>query len=135
MLVPIVISIIGCSSNKLNKTVWYNVTMMQDKGIMGNVGTTLYFNTDSTFVAYKGVSIDTTVVLPPFVYVCGKYKCEKNGGRNMRVFIKGTTREGAIYQYDGTYNKKTGVMVFDIPKSNMKETYLWNPKAKIIIQK
>ena len=56
-LLPLLV-LTGCASNKLNKTVWYNVTLMQENGVMGNVGTSLIFENDSIVSVYKGVSID-----------------------------------------------------------------------------
>ena len=124
----------SCASNKLNRTVWYNVTMMQDNGVMGNVGTSLVFNTDSTVVVYKGVSIDTTVVIAPYIYAYGKYQYNKIDKRNMQVSLSATTRDGSSYVYSGEYNKKNGLMILNVPNSKMKETYIWNPEAKIYIK-
>ena len=121
----------SCASHKLKNTVWYNVTMMGENGVTGNVGTSLVFETDSTLVAYKGVQLDTTVVLKPFVYAYGNYQCKKMKGRKTQVSIAATTKDGTPFEYSGTFNKKKGMMILDIPKSTMKETYLRNPKAKL----
>lgn len=121
----------SCVSHELNKTVWYNLTMMQENGVMGNVGTSLVFNTDSTVVVYKGVSIDTNVVVTPFIFAYGKYQHEKLNGRNMKISISATKGDGTPYIYTGQYNKKKGLMRLNLPNSELKETYIWNPKAII----
>lgn len=124
----------GCASNKLNRTVWYNITMMQENGVMGNVGTSLVFNTDSTVVVYKGVSIDTTVVISPYIYAYGKYIYSKIDRKNSQVSLSATTKDGSPYVYTGEYNKKDGLMILNKPDSKLKETYFWNPEAKIYVK-
>lgn len=124
----------GCASNKLNRTVWYNITMMQENGVMGNVGTSLVFNTDSTVVVYKGVSIDTTVVISPYIYAYGKYIYSKIDRKNSQVSLSATTKDGSPYVYTGEYNKKEGLMILNKPDSKLKETYFWNPEAKIYVK-
>lgn len=124
----------GCASNKLNRTVWYNITMMQENGVMGNVGTSLVFNTDSTVVVYKGVSIDTTVVISPYIYAYGKYIYSKIDRKNSQVSLSATTKDGSPYVYTGEYNKKNGLMILNKPDSKLKETYFWNPEAKIYVK-
>ncbi len=130
LLIPLLL-LTSCVSNKLNKTVWYNVTMMQENGVYGNVGTSLVFNTDSTVVVYRGVSIDTTVVVPPFVFAYGKYQYENIEGSNMRISLFATQKDGSPYIYSGEYNKKDGLMYLSVPNSKLKETYIWNPNAKV----
>ncbi len=124
----------GCASNKLNRTVWYNITMMQENGVIGNVGTSLVFNTDSTVVVYKGVSIDTTVVISPYIYAYGKYIYSKIDRKNSQVSLSATTKDGSPYVYTGEYNKKDGLMILNKPDSKLKETYFWNPEAKIYVK-
>ena len=124
----------GCASNKLNRTVWYNITVMQENGVMGNVGTSLVFNTDSTVVVYKGVSIDTTVVISPYIYAYGKYIYSKIDRKNSQVSLSATTKDGSPYVYTGEYNKKDGLMILNKPDSKLKETYFWNPEAKIYVK-
>lgn len=124
----------GCASNKLSRTVWYNVTVMQENGVMGNVGTSLVFNTDSTVVVYKGVSIDTTIVISPYIYAYGKYIYNKIDRKNSQVSLSATTKDGSPYVYTGEYNKKEGLMILNKPDSKLKETYFWNPEAKIYVK-
>lgn len=133
LLVPLVF-LTSCASNKLKRTVWYNVTMMQENGVMGNVGTSLVFNTDSTVVVYKGVSIDTTIVLSPYVFAYGTYQYTKGNENNMNVSVSVTKSDGTPYVYTGEYNKKSGVMILRTPNSQLKETFIWNPKAKVHIE-
>ena len=129
LLVPLLL-LTGCVSNKLNKTVWYNLTMMQEDGIMGNVGTSLVFNTDSTVVVYKGVSIDTNVIVAPFIFAYGTYQYEKINGRDMKISVSAIKKDGSPYVYSGQYNKKEGLMRLNTPNSELKETYIWNPNVK-----
>jgi hypothetical protein len=127
--VPLLL-LMGCASNKLNQTVWYNLTMMQENGVMGNVGTSLIFNTDSTVVVYKGVSIDTNVIVAPFIFAYGTYQYEKIDGHDMKISVSAITKDGNPYVYTGQYNKKEGLMRLNKPNSELKETYIWNPDAK-----
>lgn len=120
----------GCASNKLNKTVWYNLTLMQENGVMGNVGTSLIFENDSTVSVYKGVSIDTTVIVKPYLFAYGQYKCEKVDKHNMSISLVATKRDGSPFSYVGSYNKKNGIMMLNIPESKLKVTYIWNPNVK-----
>ena len=122
--------LMGCASNKLKQTVWYNLTMMQENGVMGNVGTSLIFNTDSTVVVYKGVSIDTNVIVAPFIFAYGTYQYEKIDGHDMKISVSAITKDGNPYVYTGQYNKKEGLMRLNKPNSELKETYIWNPDAK-----
>lgn len=133
LLLPILL-FVGCASNKLNRTVWYNVTMMQGNGVMGNVGTSLVFNTDSTVVVYKGVSVDTNVVVSPYIYAYGKYQYNKIDKRNTHISLSATTRDGSPYKYTGEYNKKNGLMILNVPNSKMKVTFIWNPDAKLYVK-
>lgn len=133
LVVPLLL-LTGCASNKLNRTVWYNITMMQENGVMCNVGTSLVFNTDSTVVVYKGVSIDSTVIVSPYIFAYGRYQYKKLNGDNMQVSLSATKRDGTSYDYTGEYNKKDGLMILNMPDSKMKETYIWNPEAKVTIK-
>ena len=101
---------------------------------MGNVGTSLVFNTDSTVVVYKGVSIDTTVVISPYIYAYGKYIYSQIDRKNSQVSLSATTKDGSPYVYTGEYNKKDGLMILNKPDSKLKETYFWNPEAKIYVK-
>ncbi len=124
----------SCASNKLNKTVWYNLTMMQENGVMGNVGTSLVFNTDSTVVVYKGVSIDTTVIVPPYIFAYGQYQYKKSNNGQMQITVTATKRDGSPYVYNGEYNKKKGIMMLRTPNSKLQETYILNPDAKFKVK-
>jgi uncharacterized lipoprotein YajG len=124
----------GCASSKLSRTVWHNVTMMQGNGVIGDVGTSLVFINDSTIAVYKGVSIDTTVVISPYIFAVGKYQCEDGTNSKIQVSVSATKRDGNPYTYTGEYNKKNGVMLLNIPNSKMKETYIWDSKAKISLK-
>ena len=98
---------------------------------MGNVGTSLVFNTDSTVVVYKGVSIDTTVVVSPYIFAYGKYQYKKEKGDKIKVSLSATKRDGSPYIYSGEYDKKKGWMILNKPDSRLKETYTYNPDAKV----
>lgn len=97
---------------------------------MGNVGTSLVFNTDNTVVVYKGVSIDTTVVVSPYIFAYGQYQYKKLNDGNNRITVTATKRDGSPYVYSGEYNKKKGIMMLCTPNSKLKETYILNPEAK-----
>lgn len=125
----------GCASSKLSRTVWHNVTMMQENGVMCNVGTSLVFNTDTTVVVYKGVSIDTTVVISPYIFAYGGYLCQKKEDHEIEVKISATKSDKSPLLYSGKYNKKKGIMFLNIPDSELKETYIWNPDAKLDVKK
>ena len=124
----------SCASNKLNQTVWHNLTMMRENGVTGNVGTSLVFDTDSTFFVYKGISIDTSIVVPPYVFAYGKYEYKKIDGKNMKISLSAIKKDGSPYIYTGEYNKKKELMILNVPGSKMKETYIWNPEAKVNIK-
>ena len=105
--------------------------MMQENSVMGNVGTSFVFDTDSTIIVYKGVSIDTTVIVPPYIFAYGKYQCEKTSGKNMRISVSATKRDGSPYIYTGEYNKKDGMIVLNTLNSELKETFVRNPDARV----
>ena len=132
-MVPLLL-LTGCASNKLKKTVWYNVTTMQENGVMGNVGTSLVFNTDSTIVVYKGVSIDTTVIVSPYIFAYGKYHNKKLDDGKRQITITATKRDGSPYVYNGEYNKKKGLMMLCAPNSKLQETYILNSEAKFNVK-
>ena len=133
LLLPLLF-LTSCASNKLNKTVWYNLTIMQENGVMGNVGTSLVFNTDSTVVVYKGVSIDTTVIVSPYIFAYGQYQYKKLNGGKMQITVTATKRDGSPYVYNGEYNRKKGIMMLCTPNSRLQETYILNPDVKFNVK-
>lgn len=107
---------------------------MQENGVMGNVGTSLVFNTDSTVIVYKGVAIDTTVIINPYIFAYGNYEYKEINKMSSTISLNATKEDGSSYTYVGQYNKKKGLMILNIPDSKLKETFILNPDAKINIK-
>ena len=124
----------SCTSVKLSKTTWYNLDKLYYEGTTNTIGTTLYFDTDSTLVIYKGVAKDTMVVAKPFVYALGEYKIAKEDKNSYSVTFSAQNIDGDEIKYAGTYNKKEKLMRLHLPESEVLHTYLWIPKGKIKVK-
>lgn len=124
----------SCTSVKLSKTTWYNSDKLYYEGTTNTIGTTLYFDTDSTLVIFKGVAKDTTVVAKPFVYALGEYQITKEDKNSYSVTFSAQNIDGGEIKYAGTYNKKEKLMRLHLPESEVLHTYLWIPKGKIKVK-
>lgn len=128
MLFILALFLDSCASTKLSKTMWHNITISTSEGVMTTIGTSMYFNSDSTVVLYKSASLDTIVLYEPFLYAQGNYELakDKKGQTNIRLNTKKS--DGSPYVFEGTYNKRTGLMILNQPDSKKKFTYVLDKK-------
>ena len=133
-LLPLLCCLMGCSSNKLANSMWYNATIVNNEGTWGTVVTSMYFFKDSVYV-YNGVFVDDSVVIPPYLYAVGKYTYSKMSKYTFHVELEGKTNIGEPYMYCGLLNKKDLVMHLSVPGQSTNETYICDPKVKLQIQK
>lgn len=130
LLLLLLFCLMGCSSNKLADSMWYNATVVNNEGTWGTVVTSLYFFQDSVY-AFNGVSVDDSVVIPPYLYAVGKYTYSKMSKNTYHVELEGKTNLGEPYKYSGLLNKKDLVMHLSVPGQSTNETYVCDPNVKL----
>ena len=129
LLFPL-LCIIGCTSNKLANSMWYNATLVNNNGTWGTVVTSMYFFSDSVYT-FNGVAVNDSVVVPPYLYAIGTYSCSKVEKDIYHIEVNGKTKTGEPYKYSGDLNKKDQVMHLSVPGQRTNETYICDPNVKL----
>ena len=129
LLVPLVFALLSCGGNKLNNTMWYNATMVNNDGTWGTVVTSLAFYKDSVYV-FNGVAVDDSIIIPPYLYAKGVYQCKKSEKNMSEVNIQGITGNSQIYSYSGNLNHRNGIMRLSVPGQKTNETYFMDEDSK-----
>lgn len=129
LLFPI-LCLIGCKSNNLSNSMWYNATIVNNDGTWGTVVTSMYFF-DDTVYTFNGVVVDDSVVISPYLYAVGKYTCKKTEKNIYNIQMDGKTNTGEPYQYSGQMNMKDLVMRLYFQGQKTNETYICDPNVKL----
>lgn len=92
----------GCSTLKLENTVWYNETIAERDGVEAAVYTTLYFGEDQVVNFNTSVRQDTTMIVAPCFTTFGQYTYSgRNLKKGIRVNIDGVTIDNDSVKYSG----------------------------------
>lgn len=129
LLVPMVLALFSCGGDKLNNSIWYNATMVNNDGTWGTVMTSLAFYKDSVY-AYNGVVVDDSVAIPAYLYAKGVYQCAKSGKNMYEVNIQGVTDNAKPYIYSGKLDNSEKVMRLSLPGQKTNETYFMDEDSK-----
>ena len=102
----------SCASKyNLNKTVWYNLSLVEKDGVKGNLTTSLYFLSADTVDIYSSVMTDTTLVVKPFKYASGIYSISGNPKKEAKISITAETIDKSIVKYNGAYHKAEAMIL------------------------
>lgn len=130
LLFTLVLFLCSCANTKLTKTMWHNITISTSEEIMTTIGSSMYFNSDSTVVLYKSASLDTIVLYEPFLYAHGNYELAKDKKGQTNIHLNMNKLDGSSYIFEGVYNKKTGLMILNQPDSKKKFTYVLDKRLE-----
>lgn len=128
-LVLIAFTLFGCGGDKLNNSIWYNATMVNNNGTWGTVITSLAFYKDSVY-AYNGVVVDDSVTIPAYLYAKGIYQCNKSKRKIFDVNIQGVTNNSNPYIYSGKLDYSKKIMRLSLPGLKNNETYFMDEDSK-----
>lgn len=129
LFVPVVLALFGCGGDKLNDSIWYNATMVNNDGTWGTVITSLAFYKDSVYV-YNGVIVDDSITIPAYLYAKGAYSCVKNKKNTYDVGIQGITDNAQSYVYSGKLNNSEKIMRLSLPGQKTNETYFMDENSE-----
>ena len=120
---------VGCAGNKMNNSIWHNMTLVNNDGTWGTVVTSIAFYQDSVY-AYNGVVVDDSIVIPPYLYAKGVYQCKKTGKNSYDVSVRASTRDSQPYIYSGIMNYGEKTMRLSVPGQKTNETYFLDEDSK-----
>lgn len=129
LLVLVVLALFGCGGDKLNNSIWYNATMVNNDGTWGTVMTSLAFYKDSVY-AYNCVVVDDSITIPAYLYAKGVYQCTRSGKNIYDVNLQGITDNSKSYIYCGKLDNIEKVMRLSLPGQKTNETYFMDKDSK-----
>lgn len=96
----------SCASTyKLDKTIWYNTSLVEKNGTNALMTTSLYFFSSDTVDIYCSVRIDTTMVVEPFKFASGTYSVSGNPSKEAEISIDAVTIDNKDIKYNGAFHK------------------------------
>lgn len=128
-IVPLVFVILGCAGNKLNNSMWYNATLVNNVGIWGTVVTSMAYYQDSVYV-FNSVVVDDSIIIPPYLYAKGVYQCKKKNKTIFDVSVQAATQDFQPYTYFGEMNYDDKIMRLSAPGQKTNETYFMDKDTK-----
>lgn len=114
ILIIVIVSLLcACShSNHLQKTVWINVSQVEENKPTALI-TTLEFVSDTNVNMYNVVVDDKQTLVKPFVYAKGMYKLVDSGTKNIELNINAKAINGDSLNYRGLYRKNNVIILED----------------------
>ncbi len=101
-----ILIICSCSSKRnLEKTVWYNSSLIENNGEEGILVTSLYFYSGDTVDIYSSVLVDSTVIVKPFKYAEGTYSISNETSDETKFVINAKSIDNKPLSYEGAYHK------------------------------
>ena len=95
----------SCATYKLDKSVWYNLSLVEKEGRKAMMATSLYFFSSDTVDIYCSVRKDTMMIVEPFKYASGIYSISGDPRKEAKIKIEAETIDGKLLKYDGAYYK------------------------------
>lgn len=106
------------TASTLDKTIWYNTSLVEDNGTKAMMVTSLYFLSADTVDIYNSVRNDSLMIVSPFKYASGTYSVQKNK-QETEIKIEAKTIDGRNILYEGAYHK-SDAMYLTSPDSVIK---------------
>ena len=107
----------SCSTvSTLDKTVWYNTSLVEKDGTEAMMITSLHFLSADTVDIYNSVRNDSLMIVKPFKYASGTYSVQKNQKKETGIKIEANTIDGKSIVYEGAYHK-SDAMYLTSPES------------------
>lgn len=98
--------ITSCATTyKLDKTVWYNTSLVERDGTKAIMTTSLYFFSSDTVDFYSSVRVDSTMVVTPFKYATGTYSTSGDPKKEAKIKIDARTIDDKNLKFEGAYHK------------------------------
>lgn len=119
----------SCASYKLDKSVWYNLSLVEKDGVKGDMTTSLYFLSADTVDIYTSVMVDTTLVVKPFKYASGTYSVSGNPKKEAKINITAVTLDKKTVKYSGAFHKAEAMIL--VSQDSISKVYGILPKTKL----
>lgn len=126
-IIALIIS--SCSSLKLEKTIWFNSTIVEKDGSKSLLTTSLYFLTADTVDIYSSVRKDTLMIVKPFKYASGTYTTSGNPKHEAQIWIEATSIDNKKIKFEGAYHKAKAMYL--ISQDSIVKVYGKLPKVVI----
>lgn len=119
----------SCASYKLEKSIWYNPSLVEKDGVKGILTTSLYFLSADTVDIYSSVMVDTILVVKPFKYASGTYSISGNPKKEAKISIKAVTIDKNTVEYSGAYHKAEAMIL--VSQDSISKVYGKLPNSKL----
>lgn len=103
--------LVSCTTYSLNKSVWFNLSSVEEGGQEANITTSLHFVSEEQVNVFVSVISDTNVIVTPFKYAEGTYKVNGNPKKEAKIDINLTTIEQNKDIWTGYYHKNDGMVL------------------------
>ncbi len=111
-IVGVLCLITSCATTyKLDKTVWYNTSLVEKDGVNAMITTSLYFISPDTIDVYSSVMIDTNLVVTPFKIAKGTYSISGNPKKEGKITINTENLNTEVIEYNGVYHKDKAMIL------------------------
>lgn len=119
----------SCAGYKLDKTIWYNPSLIENNGVKGVVTTSLYFLSTDTVDIYSSVIVDTALIVKPFKYASGTYSVSGNPKKEAKISITAVTLDKNTIEYNGAFHKAEAMIL--VSQDSIGKVYGKLPKTKL----
>ncbi len=104
--IGVICLITSCATSyKLDRTIWYNTSLVEKDGTKAIMTTSLYFFPSGTIDVYNSVRMDTLMIVEPFKYATGIYSVSGNPKSEAKIKIEAVTIDNKNIIYNGAYHK------------------------------
>jgi len=103
----------------LDKSIWYNTSLVENDGTKAMMVTSLYFLSADTVDIYNSVRNDSSMIVKPFKYASGTYSVQGKSKKETEIKIETKTIDGRNILYEGAYHK-SDAMYLTSPDSVIK---------------
>lgn len=95
----------------LEKTIWYNLSSTEHNETKGNLFLYLHFRTSDTIAIYATVSVDTCILVQPFLYAIGTYSVSGNPKKEAKIEVEAESVNQKKLSYKGAFHKEESMFL------------------------
>lgn len=111
LLLTISIVLSSCTTYKLDKSVWYNLSFVEKDGQKADMTTSLHFVSEKQVDVFVSVVSDTNFIVTPFKYAEGTYQVKGNPKKQAHINIDITTIEKNKDTWTGVFHKNDAMIL------------------------
>lgn len=101
----------SCATYKLNKSVWYNLSFVENDGQKVDMTTSLHFISENQVDVFVSVVSDSIFIVKPFKYAEGTYQVNGNPKKQALINMDLKTIDNNKITWTGAYHKDEGMVL------------------------